>query len=119
MGTSMSSPSIEKRVLPGKVRWRNRSNAELRRLPEPAPLLRDEDVREVVSGRGTVDAAEHLDRIERRGRALDRRLGDQAAGQRSQVFIGHAMGFRLQRRIADRTRAERIQLRGEMSVAAD
>ena len=86
IGTSMSSPSIEKRVLPGNVRWRKRSNAStcgqpveqldgidrigrraepapLGRLPQPLALFGHEHVRVVVAGRRTIDAAERLDRV--------------------------------------------------------
>ncbi len=93
IGTSMSSPSIEKRVLPGNVRCRKRSKtstsvsrsssatgidrigrravpAGLDRLPQPAALFGDEDVRHVVAGRRAVELAQPLDDVPHRVGAL-------------------------------------------------
>ena len=41
------------------------------------------------------------------------------AGSAPEVLFGHAMRRRQERRIADRPRPERIELRGEMAVAPD
>ena len=46
-------------------------------------------------------------------------LSDERRGQRAQIFVRDAVRLRQQRRIADRPRAERIELRGKVSVAAD
>ena len=95
-------PSIEKRVLPGNVRCRNRSNASTcvsrsssatgsigsagrgsgRARPPCAAsaLLGHEHVRVVVAGRRAVDAAERLDHVVCRWRPRERRR-DQAGRQ--------------------------------------
>ena len=143
IGTSMSSPSIEKRVLPGNVRCRNRSNASTcvsrsssatgsigsagaRKRPASAawrshsPLFGHEDVREVVAGGRAVDPAEGRDDAPacstRRRRAATR----SGRRQRSQVVVGDAVASRAGATGSPSgVRAQRIELRGQVAVAAD
>ena len=93
IGTSMSTPSTENRVLPGNVRCRKRSNVStsvmrsssskastgsagarnepgLGRVPQPRALLGPEDVGVVVAGARAVDAAQPVDGFGRVRRAL-------------------------------------------------
>ena len=131
-GISMSRPSIEKRVLPGKARCRNCSNAStwlrrsrsvdvvdrLDRRPEaarlsgvaqPVALLGHEDVRVVVAGGGAVDPPQRGDRLERVGRGGRDRPGDQAGRQARQHPVRHAVERSGERRIADRRGSQRIE----------
>ena len=145
IGTSMSSPSIEKRVLPGNVRCRNRSNASTcvsrsssatgsigsagarkrpssDRLAQPVPLLGHEDVREVVAGRRAVDARGSASTTSYMFDApvAERRRDQAAPGSARRSSLGDAvrLGQRATGSPSGR-RAERIDLRGEVAVAAD
>ena len=93
--------------------------AALDRLAQPLALVGNEHVRQVVPGRGAVDAAERLD-------DLGHVRGAGAQGRRHQVGrkvvklgLRHAVRFGQQRRVAGWTAAERIQLGRQMTVSPD
>ncbi len=138
----MSRPSIEKRVLPGKVRCRKRSKTSTcvmrsssavvlaasiggRKRPDsaastqPFAFFRDEDLRVVEAGRRAVHAAQLLDGFKGVGRRFGDRAADQGGRQPLQVLIGDSMRARRQRGVADRRGSQRIELRGKMTVPAD
>ena len=143
IGTIRSRPSIEKRVLPGKVRCRKRSNAStlrdpveqlaavdrigrrpvaprLDRLAQPHPLVGHEDVGEVVARGRAVDGAQPFDRLVGAGRSVDHRPADDAGRQAAQHVGGQAVRLRMQRRVADRSvEADRIEPGRQVPVAAD
>ena len=51
--------------------------------------------------------------------AFGQRPADQARGQLPQLGLGDAVRLGVQRRVAHRRRAQRVDGRGEMAVAAD
>jgi hypothetical protein len=91
----------------------------LGRVPKPLPLLGHEDVRVVVADGRAVDAPEGVDDVQHVGRVGACRRLDEAGRQAAQILLGHAVGRGQQRRIPLRAAAERVELRGEMSVATD
>ncbi len=141
-GISMSRPSTEKRVLPGKARCRNCSKAStwLRRsssstsstgstggrkrpglggMAQPVALFGHEDVRVVVAGGRAVDPPQRVDRLEGVGGGRGDRTADQAGRQPRQHPVREAVERRRQRWVAVRGGAQRIERGGEVPVAAD
>ena len=143
IGTIMSRPSIENRVLPGNVRCRKRSKVSIwvmrssssrpsigslggrnwrdfNRLPQPHPLVGHEHVVVVVPGGRAIDVAQLADRFERVRGALCRGARHDRRRQPLERFVGQAVRLRLQRRIADRiVKAERVEMRRKMAEAPD
>ena len=143
IGTSMSSPSIEKRVLPGKravqeplegldlrqpVEQRDRIDRIGRRaeppafgrLAQPAPLFGHEHVRVVVAGASSSRCGAAPRRRRTWSRRPRQRRRNQAGRQRAQVLVGDAVCLRTaatDRRAA--CAAERIEPGREVPVAAD
>ena len=138
----MSRPSIEKRVLPTKALCRKRSKVStsvirssssivfdrlLRRaeragldvMAQPLALFGHEDVREVEADARAVDRAQPLDGLAGIARAFGQRSADQARRQRPQLGLGDAVRLGVERRVADRRRAQRVDRRREVAVAAD
>jgi hypothetical protein len=93
--------------------------ARLDDISQPMPLFGQKDVREVVAGGRAVDAAQPIDDLRHRGDAVGDRTGHETRRERPEIFFSHAMCRRLERRITDGTAAERIDLGGEVAVAAD
>jgi hypothetical protein len=89
------------------------------RVAEPAALFRHEHVRIVVTLRRAIHAAERVDDVQHVRGGVSERGRDQIRGERPQIGIGDTVGRREKRRIALRARTQRIDLSGEMSVAAD
>ena len=88
-------------------------------LSQPLALFGHEHVRVVVAGRREIDAAECLDRFVRRGHAVER-TGDEIGGKAPQVLVGDTVCPGEEGRVANRRpRAERVEFRCEMAVAAD
>ena len=98
---------------------RRQEAARFRGVAQPLALLGHEDVRVVEAGRRAVDAAQLLDGLEGVGRGFRGRAADERRRQRPQVVVGDAVRARRQRRVAGRRRAERVDARGQMAVAAD
>ncbi len=140
IGTIMSSPSIENRVLPVNALWRNFSKVSTsvmrsrrstsstgafgaRNVPgldvvaQPLALLGHENVREVEADARAVHRAQTRDGLAGMRRAFGQRPADEAGRQRGQVRFAHAMGVGQQRRIADRIGAQRVESRREVTVA--
>ena len=89
------------------------------RVAQPPALFDHEDVRVVVAGPRTVDPAKPFDDVPHRRGALSGEPRDQRRRQRAQVGFGYAVGLELQRGVAQRSAAKRIDLGREMAVAAD
>ena len=139
----MSRPSIEKRVLPGNVRCRNRSNTStcvrrsrratgligsdggaeapaFGRVPQPVALFRDEHMRVVVTGRRAIHPAEGVDDVEHVRGGIRERRGNQRRRQVPEVLVGDVVGFGEERRIAAADPVpERIEPCGEVAVHAN
>ena len=142
IGTSMSRPSIEKRVFPGNERWMNFSNAStcVKRSSSASGSIglcgaRNRLVsmasRSQWRSSGTKMCAKSYPVVEqysapqplhdlghRPGPVRDGRT-DERRRERGQVVIRHAMRGREQRGVADRPAAKRIDMRGQMPIAAD
>ena len=88
-------------------------------VAQPLALLGHEDVGEVVADARAVDAAQAADGLGGMRGAFGQRPADQAGGQLLQLGLGDAVRLGLQRRVADWRRAQRVEVRGEMAVAAD
>ncbi len=88
-------------------------------VPEPVTLVRQENVGEIVPGGRTVELPQPIDDFGHRRRAFGDRPRDERGRQRPQIVLGHAVGGRLQRRIAQGPAAQRIDLRGEMAIPPD
>ena len=74
----------------------------------------------VVEARArTVHATQLLHRLERVRRVFRNHAADERRGKRLQVVVGDAVRLRRKRRIAQRRRAQRIERRGQVAVAAD
>ena len=111
MGTRMSKPSIEKRCLPGKMRWmkcsktstsvswfeqivrvgRSGELAGFDGVAQPFAFFGQADVIEVEAAGRRVDAAQRLGRFERVAGGWHQRSADQTGGQSAQVVGGDAM----------------------------
>ena len=93
--------------------------AGLHVMTQPLALFRHEDVREVEADARAVDAPQPLDGLGGIGGAFGQRPSDQARRQLPQLGVGDAVRLGVQRRVAHRRRAERVDGRGEVAVAAD
>ena len=88
-------------------------------MTQPLALFGHEDVRQVEADARAVHATQALDGLGGVGGALRQGATHQTCRQLPQLGVGHAVRVGVQRRIAHRRRAQRVDGRGEMAVAAD
>jgi len=89
-------------------------------VPQPDPLVGHEDVVVIVAGRRTIDLAKLGNRFQGVRRPRGGRPRNDRCRQRLEEIRRQPVRLRRQRRIADRImEAERIEVRGEMSEAAN
>ena len=98
---------------------RRPERAGLHMMTEPLALFGHEDVREIEADARTVDRAQTFDRLPRVAGGFGERAADQAGRQLTQIRFRDAVGFRKQRRVADRRGPQRIDPRGQVSVSSN
>ena len=112
----VGQPAEERLLLVGRERLAER--ARLDRLPQPEPLLVARDVLELERHRPAIGLPQDRQR-------LDQRLGRDVQAQDARRDAGHELGRQprlepvgVERRVAGRLRAERVEARSEMAVGA-
>ncbi len=90
--------------------------SRLDRLAQPLPFLRNEDVRDVVARRRTVNRPQPLDDVPHRVCAFGHGTIEQRRRKRAKVGFSDAVRFRPKRGIAHRPAAKRIDFGREVAV---